>query len=61
MHPFHVLYGNIQYATFSLLFSTHTHNQDANTSELLLINVFMSMDWVLIYVSRSTTSVDGFT
>jgi len=34
-----VLFDDTQYATFSLLFSTHTHVQDANTSDLLLINV----------------------
>lgn len=55
-----VLFDNTQYATFSLLFSAHTQVQDANTSELLLINVFMTMDWVLIYASQSTTSVDRF-
>jgi len=39
------VFDDTQYATFSLLFSTLTHFQDANTSDLLL-NVLMIIDWV---------------
>jgi hypothetical protein len=46
-----------QYVSLSLTFNIFTLFQDANTSDLLLSNVFITMDWVFIYASQSTTSV----